>query len=100
MGKGKGAKVRLYAYIKHNNTLAALTSLRPGLAKRLRRFIAIRLGRPVRILRPAFTAVAWAQRHRIQTNFLRARAVEVKALLLYIRRPVVKLFFNKLFRIA
>jgi len=100
MGKGKGAKVRLYSYIKRNTPLAALTRLRPGLIKRLQRFVSIRLGRPVRVLNPLFLTPEWAQRHRVQTAFLRTRATEVKALLTFIRRPAVKLFFNKLFRIA
>ena len=102
MGKCKGAKVRLYTYIKKMTPLAAVSSLRGGLQKRLRRFISIRLGRPIFLLTPlqAFVKVEWAYRHRTQVNFLRERAAEVKALLLYIRRPSLKVFFGRLFRAA
>ncbi len=100
MGKGKGAKVRFYTLLKHNTPVAALTRLRSGLQKRLRRFISVRLGRPVYVLRPSVVGVEWAQRHRVQANFLRARASEVRALLPFIRRPLTKFFFSRLFRTA
>jgi hypothetical protein len=102
MGKGKGAKVRLYTKISHATPLAAISSLRSGFKKRLKRFASIRLGRRVSILEPllGFKGVEWAQRHRTQTNFLRARAAEIKTLLGFIRRPSIKFFFGKLFRAA
>lgn len=102
MGKGKGAKVRLYTMIGHSTALASVSSLRPGFKKKLKRFVGVRLGRRVSILEPSTGAfrVEWAQRHRTQTGFLRTRAAEIKALLTFIRRPSLKFFFGRLFRAA
>lgn len=102
MGKGKGAKVRFYTKISHATTLAAISSLRPGFKKKLKRFASIRLGRGVSIFEPLLGAkgVEWSQRHRTQTNFLRSRAAEIKTLLTFVRRPSLKFFFGRLFRAA
>lgn len=102
MGKGKGAKVRLYTALGGGCAVAAVSHLRAGFRTRLRRFVAIRLGRPVALLTPTPTAtpVLWAQRHRTQTASTRHRAQEVKALLALIRRPGLKVFFSRLFRAA
>lgn len=100
MGKGKGAKVRLYTAFRGGVTLAALSALRAGLQVRLRRFISIRLGRPTLLLQPTAVIPGWVQRHRTQVRLLRARAREVKMLLTLIRRPALRIFFNRLFRRA
>jgi hypothetical protein len=102
MGKGKGAKVRLYSFFKGGSTLAAVSSLRQGLQKKLRRFVAIRLGRPIFILKPLKESrrAPWSQRHRTQPKFLREKAVEIKTLLDFIRKPALRFFFNRLFRFA
>jgi hypothetical protein len=102
MGKGKGAKVRFYTKISHATPLAAISSLRSGFKKKLKRFVSIRLGRRVSLFEPSvgLKKVEWAQRHRTQTNFLRARAAEIKTLLTFVRRPALKFFFGKLFRAA
>jgi len=102
MGKGKGAKVRFYTKIKHGAPLAAVSYIRDGFKRRLRRFVGIRLGRRVVFSepRPQEGAVEWAQRHRTQTNFLRNRASEVKDLLTFVRKPSLKVFFSRLFRAA
>lgn len=102
MGKGKGAKVRFYTKIRHNTPLAAISSLREGFKKRLKRFVSIRLGRRVFLsASPATsTKVEWTQRHRTQVNFLKERAAELKNLLTFIRKPSLKFFFGKLFRRA
>jgi hypothetical protein len=88
--------------IGHSTALAAVSSLRPGFKKKLKRFVGVRLGRRVSILEPLMGkfGVEWAQQHRTQTGFLRARAAEIKALLIFIRRPSLKFFFGKLFRAA
>lgn len=100
MGKGKGAKVRFYTKINHNVPLAAISSLREGFKKRLKRFVSIRLGRRVLIAGSPLSSskIEWAQRHRTQTNFLKERAAELKVLLTFVRRPSLKFFFGKLFR--
>jgi hypothetical protein len=102
MGKGKGAKVRFYTKVSHSTTLAAISSLRPGFKKKLKRFASIRLGRVVSIFEPLLgpKGVEWSQRHRTQTNFLRSRAAEIKTLLAFVRRPSLKFFFGRLFRAA
>ena len=102
MGKGKGARIRPYTFLRDSATLAAVSLLRVGFKRRLTRFVSIRLGRPVLLLSSlaASTKVEWAQRHRTQVNFLRARAYEIKALLVYIRRPTLKFFFSRLFKAA
>lgn len=100
MGKGKGAKVRLYSLINRQTAIAAVSRLRLGLQTRLKRFSTTRLGCPTFIATPnkGSTLVEWTQRHRIQTSFLRTRATEVKALLAFLRRPTIKIFFARLFR--
>lgn len=102
MGKGKGAKVRFYTKIKHGSPIAALSAIRDGLKKRLKRFVGIRLGRRVALAEPSqqLEAVEWAQRHRTQVNFLKERAAEIKTLLTFVRKPSLKLFFGRLFRAA
>ncbi len=102
MGKGKGARIRPYTFLRDSSTLASVSCLRTGFKRRLRRFISIRLGRPVLLFSPLAVApkVEWAQYHRTQVNFLRARAYEIKALLVYIRRPTLKFFFSRLFKAA
>ena len=102
MGKGKGARIRPYTFLRDSSTLAAVSFLRIGFKQRLKRFVSIRLGRPVLLFNPltASTKVEWAQHHRTQVNFLRARAYEIKALLVYIRRPTLKFFFSRLFKAA
>lgn len=102
MGKGKGAKVRFYTKISHATSLAAISNLRSGFKKRLKRFTSIRLGRGVSIFEPLLGTqrVEWAQRHRTQTTFLRSRAAEIKTLLAFVRRPSLKFFFGRLFRAA
>ena len=94
--------MRFYTKISHSTTLAAVSSLRAGFKKKLKRFVSIRLGREVVILEPsrAGSGVEWAHRHRTQVDFLRTRAGEVKALLAFVRRPALKLFFGRLFRAA
>ena len=52
MGKGKGAKVRRYSAGRGQAPIAALSSARGGLRRRLRRFMATRLGSPVSIVAP------------------------------------------------
>jgi hypothetical protein len=102
MGKGKGAKVRFYTKISHGVPLAAFSTIRDGLKRRLVRFVSIRLGRKVILAHPNLhpSPVEWAQRHRTQTNFLKQRAGEIKELLTFIRKPSLKFFFGKLFRAA
>lgn len=102
MGKGKGAKVRFYTKINHGSPLAAFSTLRDGLKKRLVRFVSIRLGRRALLVEPSLSSssVEWAQRHRTQINFLKGRAGEIKDLLTFVRRPSLKFFFGKLFRAA
>lgn len=102
MGKGKGAKVRFYTKIGHGSPLAAVSAVRDGLKKRLKRFVGIRLGRRVALAEPTpqHSQVEWAQRHRTQTNFLKERAAEIKTLLTFVRKPALKFFFGRLFRAA
>lgn len=100
MGKGKGAKVRHYSLIGGSTSLASVSELRPGLKRKLKRFMGIRLGRKVFVLDPKrpTSKVEWSQAYRTQKDFLKARAGEVKTLLTFIRRPSIKLFFGRLFK--
>lgn len=103
MGKGKGAKVRRYSKVLGRSVLAALSGVRDGLRRRVRRFIGIRLGRPLALLAPACgetPAPAWARQWRTQARLLRDRAFELKDLLTLLRRPQTRRFFARLFRLA
>lgn len=102
MGKGKGAKVRLYTYFRGGSALASISSLRQGLQKKLKRFMSVRLGRPVIILKPSKENIRalWCQGHRTQPKYLRNRAREIKTILGFTRKPTLKFFFSKLFKLA
>lgn len=102
MGKGKGAKVRRYSAGRGQAPIAALSSARGGLRRRLRRFMATRLGSPVSIVAPegGGEAPLWVRQWRTQAALLKDRAREIKGLLKLIRRPLTKLFFARLFRLV
>lgn len=102
MGKGKGAKVRLYTFFRGGSPIAAVSALRGGFQTRLKRFMSIRLGRPVTVYRPklSLSSPVWSQRYRTQVNSLRQKAEEAKALLGFVRRPSLKFFFSRLFYVA
>ena len=101
MGKGKGAKVRCYTKGRGGGALAASSSMRIGMERRIRRFVGIRLGCPILVYHPT-SAVAplWVRQWRTQAALLRGRAKELKGLLKLVRRPLTKLFFARLFKIA
>lgn len=101
MGKGKGAKVRCYSKGKGGAPLAAASSMRVGVERRIRRFVGIRLGCPILVHRPVEAAAPlWVRQWRTQAALLRGRAKELKGLLKLVRRPLTKLFFARLFKIA
>jgi hypothetical protein len=102
MGKGKGAKVRLYTAFNGSAVLAAVSTLRSGLRVRLGRFMGIRLGRPVLVYSKSnsFKCPSWVQRHRTQAGSIKNRAKEVRSLLQLARRPSLKVFFSRLFYTA
>ena len=103
MGKGKGAKVRRYSKGRGQAPVAAMSYGREGLQRRVRRFVSIRLGCPVVVAVPEAgcpEAPFWVRQWRTQAALLKDRARELKALLKLVRRPLTKLFFARLFRLA
>lgn len=100
MGKGKGARVRRYSKSRGGSPVAAMSSGREGVRRRIRRFIGIRLGTPISVAEGAETAPFWVRQWRTQAALIKERARELKALLKLIRRPLTKLFFARLFRLA
>ena len=103
MGKGKGAKVRRYSKGRGQAPVAAMSYGREGLQRRVRRFMSTRLGCPVAVGVPEAgcpEAPLWVRQWRTQPSLLKGRARELRALLKLIRRPLTKLFFARLFRLA
>ena len=103
MGKGKGARVRRYSKGRGQTPVAAMSSGREGLQRRVRRFMATRLGCPIVVAATEAgcpEAPLWVRQWRTQAALLKDRARELKALLKLVRRPLTKLFFARLFRLA
>lgn len=100
MGKGKGARVRRYSKGRGGSPVAAMSSGREGLRRRVKRFIGTRLGAPISVTGGDETAPFWVRQWRTQAALIKERARELKALLKLIRRPLTKLFFARLFRLA
>ena len=107
MGKGKGGRTGLIAYVRGGVLLFAVSSLRLGLLQALHRKLRVRCNFPV-LLNLArgvesgfggFVGItpSWVRVRCLHLHYVSARFLELRQQLLALRRPVLWVYASRLF---